>query len=112
MRPCCNMPDMKQNQKVAVGIREAAAMLSVSPRSVQNYIAAKLLTARKIGRRTVIPMRSLEEFLRIDHTSPHRHRSPKQKHTAIERWTPWLGLGIAIGKFIEVVISFFHGGSK
>ncbi len=42
-------------------------MLSVSPRTVQKYIAARLLTARKIGHRTVIPMRSLEAFLRTDH---------------------------------------------
>jgi hypothetical protein len=42
-------------------------MLSVSPRTIQKYIAAKLLTARKIGHRTIIPMRSLEAFLRTDH---------------------------------------------
>jgi len=45
-------------------------MLSVSPRTIQNYIAAKLLPARKIGRRTVIPVRSLEAFLRTDHALP------------------------------------------
>jgi hypothetical protein len=48
-------------------------MLSVSPRTIQNYIAAKLLMARKIGRRTVIPVRSLEQFLRTDHASPARN---------------------------------------
>jgi excisionase family DNA binding protein len=57
-------------EKLAVGIREAAQLLSVSPRTIQNYIAAKLLTARKIGRRTVIPVRALEVFLRTDHPSP------------------------------------------
>jgi len=56
--------------KLAVSIREAAQMLSVSPRTIQNYIAAKLLPARKIGRRTVIPVRALEVFLRTDHASP------------------------------------------
>ena len=56
--------------KLAVGIREAAEMLSVSPRSIQNYLAAKLLASRKIGRRTVIPMRSLEAFFRSDQPSP------------------------------------------
>jgi Helix-turn-helix domain len=61
---------METNIKLAVGIREAAAMLSISPRSVQNYISAKLLPARKIGRRTVIPVRALEAFLRTDHPSP------------------------------------------
>jgi len=57
-------------EKLAVSTREAAQMLSVSSRTIQNYIAAKLLPARKIGRRTVIPIRALELFLRSDHESP------------------------------------------
>jgi len=61
---------MEQHNKIAVSVREAAAMLSISPRSIQNYIHAKLLPARKIGRRTVIPVRALEMFLRNDHPSP------------------------------------------
>ena len=59
-----------ENKKLAVGIREAAQMIGVSPRSVQNYVAAKLLPARKLGRRTVIPVRALEAFLRTDQPSP------------------------------------------
>jgi Helix-turn-helix domain len=57
-------------QKLAVGTREAAKMIDVSPRTIQNYIAAKILKARKIGRRTVIPVKALELFLRSDHDSP------------------------------------------
>jgi hypothetical protein len=56
-------------------------MLGISPRSLQNYVAAKLLPARKIGRRTVIPVRALEVFLRTDHSSPPRrtdHAYPDQ----------------------------------
>jgi hypothetical protein len=77
---------MEPTQKIAVGIREAAAMLSISPRSVQNHIRLKTLKARKIGRRTVIPVRSLEAFLRIDHVSPARQaeewlrRETKTRH--------------------------------
>ena len=56
--------------KLAVSIPEAAAMLSISSRSVQNYIRMKKLPARKIGRRTVILVRELEAFLRRDHDSP------------------------------------------
>jgi excisionase family DNA binding protein len=63
---------LTQTVKLAVDIREAAQMLSVSPRTIQNYIAAKLLPGRKIGRRTVIPVRALEAFLRSDHASPTR----------------------------------------
>ena len=55
---------------LAVSIREAAAMLSVSPRTIQNYLRAKALRGRKIGRRTVIAVRDLEIFLRTDHESP------------------------------------------
>ncbi len=61
---------MQQTEKLAVGIRGAAQMLGVSPRTVQNYVSAKILPARKIGRRTVILVRSLEVFLRADHASP------------------------------------------
>lgn len=61
-------PETKQ--KLAVDIREAAQMCSVSPRTIQNYIRAKLLPARKLGRRTVIEIRSLQKFLRTDHPSP------------------------------------------
>jgi excisionase family DNA binding protein len=63
---------MDHQNKLAVSTREAAQMLSVSPRTIQNYITAKLLPARKIGRRTVIPVRALEAFLRTDHASPVR----------------------------------------
>jgi excisionase family DNA binding protein len=61
---------MDQHHKLAVSIREAAGLLSVSSRTVQNYVSAKILPARKIGRRTVIPVRALEAFLRSDHISP------------------------------------------
>jgi len=61
---------MEPTNKLAVSVRDAAAMLGISPRSVQNYIHAKLLPARKIGRRTVIPVRALEAFLRSDQPSP------------------------------------------
>jgi excisionase family DNA binding protein len=63
---------IEKTEKLAVDIREAARLLSVSARTIQNYITAKLIPARKIGRRTVIPVRALEAFLRIDHASPRR----------------------------------------
>ncbi len=59
-----------QPEKLAVGIREAAQMLSVSPRTIQNYLRAKVLSGRKIGRRTVIPVVALQRFLRSDHATP------------------------------------------
>jgi excisionase family DNA binding protein len=59
-----------KNDKLAVDVREAAYRLSVSPRTIQNYVRAKMLPARKIGRRTVITVRALENFLRTDQPSP------------------------------------------
>jgi hypothetical protein len=67
-----------QTIKLAVDIREAAAMLSVSPRTIQNYLQAKILPARKIGRRTVIAVRALEVFLRADRRLPGRKKQPTQ----------------------------------
>jgi excisionase family DNA binding protein len=63
---------MNEHTKLAVGIRDAAAMLSLSSRSVQNYITAKKIPARKVGKRTLILVRDLEEFLRKDQPSPLR----------------------------------------
>jgi excisionase family DNA binding protein len=57
-------------EKLAVDVHTAAQMLSVSPRTIQNYVYSKLLPARKIGRRTLITMRALEVFLRTDQPSP------------------------------------------
>lgn|GEM_PF-371014 len=55
--------------RLAVSIREAALLLGISPRSVQKYLSAKVLPARKIGRRTVIPISDLEAFIRKDQSS-------------------------------------------
>lgn len=57
-------------QKLAVSTRDAARMLSVSRRTIQSYVTANVLRARKIGRRTVILIRDLEIFLRTDHAPP------------------------------------------
>jgi excisionase family DNA binding protein len=55
------------DEVLAVNISEAARLLSVSPRTVAALVACKELPSRKIGRRRVIPIRALEEFLRRDH---------------------------------------------
>jgi excisionase family DNA binding protein len=56
--------------RLLVTKREAASALSVSIRTVENFIRQKELAARKIGRRTLIPLVSLEAFARRDHASP------------------------------------------
>jgi len=65
---------MNEQTKLAVGVRDAAAMLSLSSRSIQNYIAVGRIPARKVGKRTLILVRDLEEFLRKDQPSPFRER--------------------------------------
>jgi excisionase family DNA binding protein len=52
---------------LAVNIGEAARRLGASPRTVATLVSRKELTSRKIGRRRVIPVISLEAFLRHDH---------------------------------------------
>ena len=46
----------------AVSVREAARLLSISPRTVQNYVALKLIRTVHVGRRVLIPMKSVNEI--------------------------------------------------
>jgi excisionase family DNA binding protein len=75
---------MNMNEKLAVSLREAAVMLSLSSRSVQTFIAAKRIPARKVGRRTLILVRDLEAFLRKDQPSPARERRSVADETVCE----------------------------
>jgi excisionase family DNA binding protein len=59
-----------KNEKLAVSVRTAAEMISVSPRTVENYIRAKILPSRKVGKRRLITVRALQNFLRSDQPSP------------------------------------------
>lgn len=45
----------------AVSIREAARLLSVSPRTVQRHIGLKAIRTVRVGRRVLIPMKSVNE---------------------------------------------------
>jgi excisionase family DNA binding protein len=53
-----------------VGIAEAARMTDLSRRSIENYIAAKLLPSVRLGRRRLIRVRDLQKFLAADRPSP------------------------------------------
>lgn len=46
---------------------EAAEMLSVSLRTLENLIATKELLVRRVGKRVLVPYRSLLQFVRRDH---------------------------------------------
>lgn len=60
------LPTSETPSKLAVSTRKAADLLDISERTIQQYIAAKLLPARKIGGRRLILVRDLEKFLRKD----------------------------------------------
>ena len=68
---------MKIHDRLAVSAPEAAAMLSLSLLSIQNYISAKKIPARKVGKRTLILVRDLEEFLRQDQPSAVSERETR-----------------------------------
>jgi excisionase family DNA binding protein len=63
-------------------------MLGVSPRTIQNYVAARVLPSRKIGRRTLIPVRALEAFLRSDHKSPFKRQDTPDRAVHISASVP------------------------
>ena len=65
---------MKQNTNQSTGQapllvskRDAAAMLSLCVRTVDKLIATKQLSARKVGKRILIPYSALVQFARRDH---------------------------------------------
>jgi excisionase family DNA binding protein len=60
--------ELPQGQfKLMLSKNEAAEMISVSVRTIENLIANKELPVRRIGKRVLIPYRCLVEFSRHDH---------------------------------------------
>ncbi len=53
--------------KLLFARREAAQQLGISVRKLDDLIAMKELSVRRIGRRVLIPRQSLESFARRDH---------------------------------------------
>lgn len=53
-------------EPLLVGKRDAAQALGVSVRTLEYLISMKRIIARRVGRRTLIPYRSLQEFARRD----------------------------------------------
>lgn len=45
----------------AVSVREAARLLSISVRTVHNYIGLKAIRTVRVGRRVLVPMKSVNE---------------------------------------------------
>ncbi len=53
--------------KLAYSKAEATAILGVSLRTIDNLIAHKEITVRRVGRRVLIPLTSMTAFLLRDH---------------------------------------------
>jgi excisionase family DNA binding protein len=65
---------------LAYTMDETATALRVSARTIRNLLRAGHLVRRKIGARTVIPVSSVEAFLRRDHpTGMEGKRKRRQK---------------------------------
>jgi excisionase family DNA binding protein len=52
---------MGEPSRQAVSVREAARLLSLSRRTIENYIASKAIRAVRVGRRFLVPMKSVNE---------------------------------------------------
>jgi excisionase family DNA binding protein len=59
--------EVPNNQRLLVGRREAADLLSISARALDYLLANKQLTTRRIGARVLIPVSELQRFARTDH---------------------------------------------
>lgn len=64
-----------QIERLAYTKLEAAKALGLSLRTIDNLIAAKELTVRRIGRRVVIPATGLQALIRGDHPTGRRNAS-------------------------------------
>jgi excisionase family DNA binding protein len=53
--------------KFLVSQDEAAQLLSISRRSVEYLVAAKKLSTRRLGTRTLIPIEDVRRYARSDH---------------------------------------------
>jgi excisionase family DNA binding protein len=64
-------------EPLLVSKREAAALLSICVRSVDNYIAKKELQCRRVGRRVLIPYTAVVAFARRDHLPAKDETAPE-----------------------------------
>jgi excisionase family DNA binding protein len=56
-------------QKILFSKRDAAEMLSVSPRTLDYLIAMRELEVRRVGRKVLVPRTEIERFAKRDHAT-------------------------------------------
>ena len=61
---------MSATDAILVDKKSAAALLSISPRTLEYLISRKEIRVRRIGRRCLISRREVERFANRDHLSP------------------------------------------
>jgi excisionase family DNA binding protein len=55
------------SERLLVGRKEAADLLSISARALDYLVANRQLIVRRIGSRVLIPVSELQRFTRVDH---------------------------------------------
>jgi excisionase family DNA binding protein len=68
-------------EPILVSKRDAAKALSISVRTLENLIAAREITVRRVGRRCLISRRALEAFARHDHPTTTSSQEDVQRST-------------------------------
>jgi excisionase family DNA binding protein len=68
------MLDVHKTLPLTVSKRDAARLLGVSQRTVHNYISLKFIRSVRLGRRVLIPMRSLNELVSKGISSRRSHQ--------------------------------------
>jgi excisionase family DNA binding protein len=53
-------------EPIAVDVKEAARLTSLSVRSIRRYIALGRLRVTRVGRRVLVPLASLRQMVRED----------------------------------------------
>ncbi len=61
---------------VLISKRDAAVLLAVSVRTVENLIARRSLPVCRVGKRVLIPYSSLEAFARCNHETGEQKEKP------------------------------------
>jgi excisionase family DNA binding protein len=64
-----SMQSQQTPTPLLVSKKEASVLLGVCPRTIDNFVARKELPCRRIGRRTLIPYKSLLLFAKRDHVT-------------------------------------------
>jgi excisionase family DNA binding protein len=59
-------------EQLAIGMNEAANLTGLCRRTLEAYIAEKLLPSRKIGKRRMVLVADLKKFVSADRPSPSR----------------------------------------